>query len=127
MATPVNSLGQLSQTAFLQLMVAQMKYQDPLQPQSNSQFLAQLAQMSTLQQMTSLATTQSQVLQTLTTVQTMDALSLGHQLLGTSVQVTDSSGKPVTGNVSAIKMVNGEPQVMVNGQGYPFSSIVQMG
>lgn len=127
MTSPVNPNGQLSQTAFLQLMVAQMQYQDPLQPQSNSQFLAQLAQFSTLQQMTSLNTTDSQVLKTLNSIQGMDALSLGHQLLGTRVQVSDSSGNPVTGTVASIKVVNGEPQVVINGQGYPLSSVVQVG
>lgn len=127
MTSPVNPNGQLSQTAFLQLMVAQMQYQDPLQPQSNSQFLAQLAQFSTLQQMTSLNTTDSQVLKTLNSIQGMDALSLGHQLLGTRVQVSDSSGTPVTGTVASIKVVNGEPQVVINGQGYPLSSVVQVG
>ncbi len=127
MTTPVNPNGQLSQTAFLQLMVAQMQYQDPLQPQSNSQFLAQLAQFSTLQQMTALETTNNQVLKTLNSIQAMDGLTLGHQVLGQTVQVTDASGNSVTGSVSAVKMVNGEPQIMINGQGYPVSSIVQMG
>lgn len=127
MTTPVNGNSQLSQTAFLQLMVAQMKYQDPLQPQSNSQFMAQLAQFSTLQQMTTLAQTDSQVLQTLSSIQTMDSLNLAHQMLGTQVQVTDTSGSTLSGNISAVKMVNGEPQVVVNGQPYPLTSIVQMG
>lgn len=127
MTTPVNSNSQLSQNAFLQLMVAQMKYQDPLQPQSNSQFLAQLAQFSTLEQLTSLSKTDSQVLQALTTMQTTDSLSLAHQMLGTQVQVTDPSGSTVTGSVSTVKMVNGEPQLVVNGQSYPLSSVTQMG
>jgi len=127
MTTPVSSNSQLSQTAFLQLMVAQMKYQDPLQPQSNSQFLAQLAQFSTLQQMTSLAQTNNQILQALSSIQTMDSLTLAHQMLGTQVQVTDASGSTLSGNISAVKMVNGEPQVVVNGQTYPLTSVVQMG
>ncbi len=36
------------QNAFLQLLVAQLQYQNPLQPMSNTQFVTQLAQMQTL-------------------------------------------------------------------------------
>jgi flagellar basal-body rod modification protein FlgD len=42
-----NSLGQ---EAFLKLLVAQLKNQDPLNPQQNSDFVAQLAQFSSLEQ-----------------------------------------------------------------------------
>ena len=47
--------GELGKDAFLQLLVAQMKYQDPLDPQDNSQYLAELANFSALEQMTNVA------------------------------------------------------------------------
>src|SRR5260370_3466098 len=43
-----SSLG--NQTTFLQLLVAQLKYHDPLQPQDGPAFVPQLAQFSDLQQ-----------------------------------------------------------------------------
>jgi flagellar basal-body rod modification protein FlgD len=43
-----NSLG--NQQTFLSLLVAQLKYQDPLQPQDGTQFVSQLAQFSDLEQ-----------------------------------------------------------------------------
>jgi flagellar basal-body rod modification protein FlgD len=42
----------LGQDAFLQLLVTQLQHQDPMQPQDDSQFLAQLAQFSSLEQLT---------------------------------------------------------------------------
>ena len=41
--------NELGQDAFLQLMITQMKNQDPLSPQDNSEFVAQLAQFSSVQ------------------------------------------------------------------------------
>lgn len=40
------------QTTFLKLLIAQMKNQDPLNPQDSTQFVAQLAQFSSLEQLT---------------------------------------------------------------------------
>ena len=44
--TPSNELGK---DAFLQLMITQMKNQNPLEPQANAEFVAQLAQFSSLE------------------------------------------------------------------------------
>lgn len=41
----------LGKDAFLGLLVAQMQHQNPLQPQADGEFLAQLAQFSTLEQL----------------------------------------------------------------------------
>jgi flagellar basal-body rod modification protein FlgD len=39
----------LGRDTFLQLLITQMQHQDPLQPQENGEFLAQLAQFSSLE------------------------------------------------------------------------------
>jgi flagellar basal-body rod modification protein FlgD len=44
-------------TMFLKLMVAQLKYQDPLEPQKDTAFVTQMAQMTTLQEIQSMNTT----------------------------------------------------------------------
>jgi flagellar basal-body rod modification protein FlgD len=44
----------LGQDAFLQLLVTQLQHQDPLQPQPDTEFLAQLAQFSSLEQLTTM-------------------------------------------------------------------------
>ncbi len=70
----------LDKDAFLQLLVAQMKYQDPLEPTSNTEYISQLATFSSLEEM-----------QNLNSGMTLQRAS---QLVGQYVfmKVTDSSG-----------------------------------
>ena len=49
-----NSLGK---DAFLQLLVTQMTHQDPTQPKADGEFIAQLAQFSSLEQLTEIQKT----------------------------------------------------------------------
>lgn len=49
-----SSGSSLDKDAFLQLLVAQMKYQDPLQPTSNTEYISQLATFSELEEMQNL-------------------------------------------------------------------------
>jgi flagellar basal-body rod modification protein FlgD len=119
--------GQLDKNAFLQMMVTQMQYQDPLEPMDNSQFLAQLAQFTALEQMTNLAQTEQTVLSTLQSVMQVDQLSFAHQLLGTNVQLKADDGSMVSGKVSAIRYTNGSPELVVNGQAYPLSALQEVG
>ena len=52
--TPKNRLSSdaLGRDAFLQLLTTQLAHQDPLQPQGDTEFIAQLAQFSSLEQLT---------------------------------------------------------------------------
>jgi flagellar basal-body rod modification protein FlgD len=47
----------LGRDAFLQLLTTQLAHQDPLEPQADGEFIAQLAQFSSLEQLTEMRTT----------------------------------------------------------------------
>src|SRR4051794_6812639 len=66
--------GQLGEQAFLKLLVTQLTNQDPLQPQDNSQFLAQLAQFSTVEGVNNVAASQQKLQASNLLGKTVDAL-----------------------------------------------------
>lgn len=93
----------LGKDAFLQLLVTQLKNQDPLSPTDNTQFVSQMAQFSSLESMQNLNTTVESLATNYTSTQALQASSL----VGRSVVVaTDSAvldpttGKGITGNVA---------------------------
>lgn len=52
--TPAKPGGELGKDQFMTLLVTQLKNQDPLQPENNSEFISQLATFSSLEKLTSI-------------------------------------------------------------------------
>jgi flagellar basal-body rod modification protein FlgD len=100
----------LNQADFLNLLVTQMSSQDPLNPESDTDFAAQLAQFSSLQET-----------QTMTAnLQTIQATGL----IGQTVSATPSTGGgSISGVVSSVQIASGTPSIMINGQSYNLSQI----
>lgn len=53
-ATAASATSQLGENQFLQLLIAQLQNQDPLNPVNNQDFISQLATFSSLEQLTSI-------------------------------------------------------------------------
>jgi flagellar basal-body rod modification protein FlgD len=93
--------NELGQDAFLQLMITQMKNQDPLSPQNNTEFVAQLAQFSSVQGLEKLNTNFNNFTSGFNSNQALQASSL----VGRSVNVESktsilTAGGIVSGSVS---------------------------
>jgi len=83
-----------SQDKFLNLLVAQLQNQDPLNPMDNAQVTSQLAQINTVQGIETLNSTLQTLLGSYSTSQSMQAASLvGHYVLtdGNSMSLADST------------------------------------
>ena len=92
----------LGKDAFLQLLVTQLKNQNPLDPQDNSAFVAQLAQFSSLEGITTLNSTVSSIAGNYNSSQALQASSLvGRSVIvqTNTIQVDDPT-KAVTGSVN---------------------------
>jgi flagellar basal-body rod modification protein FlgD len=104
----------LGQDDFLKILITQLQHQDPTSPMEDKDFIAQMAQFSSLEQIRNM----SQGFQKLTGLL---ASSEAAQVLGRSVEVRDGDNL-VRGVVD--KVVRGdEPLVSVNGRIYDFSQV----
>ena len=86
---------------FLQVLTTQLTYQDPLKPLDNQEFMAQIAQFTTLEQTQQLTSTASTIASAQAAQQTIGMM--GHQ-----VNVTTSSG-PQSGTITAIDLSGSAP------------------
>ena len=101
---------------FLQLLCAEMQYQDPLEPTSNTEYVAQLA---TFSQMEATLSMQS-------TIESSNANSLVGQYV--IIKTTSSTGvtTSVEGFVDYVQKENGNQMVSVNGSLYNLSDVYQV-
>lgn len=106
----------LDKDAFLQLLVAQMKYQDPLEPTSNTEYISQYATFSELEQMQNMSNTME--------------LTRAANLVGQTVAVesVDENGK-TTGDMGVVDYIsyeNGKALIWVNGNSYTLDEVVEV-
>src|SRR3954447_27012886 len=94
--TQVSKNGFDSET-FLQLLVAQLKYQDPSNPTSSSEFMAQTATLAQVQSLNEIADQNTHALSL------QRSLSAG-ALVGHTVFYTDTDGTTKTGTVTSVKI-----------------------
>jgi flagellar basal-body rod modification protein FlgD len=99
----------LDKDSFLQMLVTQLQNQDPTDPMKNQDFIAQMAQFSSLEQMNNIATGMSKV-------GSSDSLMVAVGLIGKSVTALDANGNPIQGVVSGMSMTNGMASVQVGDQ-----------
>ncbi len=108
--------AELGKEDFLMLLVTQIQYQDPLNPADNTQFVAQLAQFSALEQMSNLNTTANN--------------NTAYSLVGKEVLVrqisTTGEYNEFQGKVDYVTLKNGKAYVSINGQDYSYDDIVQV-
>ena len=104
--------NELGKDDFLQLLVTQLQHQDPLAPMEDKEFIAQMAQFTSLEQMKNMNNA----------VQITQATSY----IGKQVTWADSQGTEQTGIVTAIRIVNSEPKVMIGEESIELKKIMSV-
>ena len=116
-STEANS--ELGQDAFLKLLVAQLKYQDPLNPADGAEFLAQTAQFTMVEKLSDL---EAQGQSTVTSQQQMQAA----QLVGRQVTYVDSTGNLVEGVVESAEYTPDGQSLTIDGQAVELDNITKV-
>jgi flagellar basal-body rod modification protein FlgD len=112
-----NPQQNLGKDDFLKILITQLSYQDPTAPMEDKEFIAQMAQFSTLDQMTSMAGDFARITELI-------AGSEASGALGKSVELMEGE-QVVQGTVKAVTR-GGIPQVLVNGAYYHWDQVTRV-
>lgn len=125
-SSKLNEKGALGKDDFLKLLVAELKYQDPLEPMKDREFIAQMSSFSSLEQMQNLNTGFSALASTLKeSIVQSGAMQQAVVLIG--MQVNYKSGdQSLTGVVDSVKMESGVPSLMIGGKKVSVSDITEI-
>src|SRR6202012_669328 len=106
----------LNQNDFLQLLVSQMENQDPVNPQSDTQMAAQMAQFTSLQQSSAMSGSL--------------AMLQANSLIGSTVTIQVNPQTTTSGIVQSVQTgassTDGTPQILVNGTPYDISQVTSI-
>jgi len=109
----------LDQNDFLQLLVTQMQNQDPMSPMQDTEFIAQMAQFTSLEQSKQMSADMAEM-------RSQTSFQQGIGLLNQQVTVQMGEEPPVTGIVTELKVVAGEPQLFINSTFYALQDVIHV-
>ena len=107
----------LDPNAFLQLLVAQLKYQDPSSPVDTASFMNQTAMLTQVQTMTAMQ-------ETLNTLVRSQQVQSATDMIGKSVTYTDSAGTQHDGVVTGVSGATSEVTLKIGNIDVPLTSVV---
>lgn len=108
--------GTLDQQAFLELLVAQLRNQDPSSPMDSSQLMAQTTQLATMERLVELSDTSRESF-------ALQMRVAGAALVGQTVSWTDAEGTVHTGVVDAVSYAGAVPVVTVGDEEIPLDQV----
>jgi flagellar basal-body rod modification protein FlgD len=119
--TSVDRSDQMDKDTFLKLLVAQMRYQDPSNPASSSELMAQTATFSQVEQLQNIATQNTAML-------ALQRATSAGSLVGQTVTYTAEDGTATTGKVSSVVIAtdSSEATATVGGVAVPMGRITQV-
>jgi flagellar basal-body rod modification protein FlgD len=115
---PAGGKGDLGKNEFMELMLAQLKNQNPLEPQDNGEFISQLAQFSSLEEMQKLSGNVDNVIGEFRSTQALQASAMVGKtvLVSSDLAMLGASGE-VSGNVDVPASTGGVQVSILNGSG----------
>jgi flagellar basal-body rod modification protein FlgD len=109
----------MDRDAFMKLMIAQMRYQDPSKPMDNSQMLAQTAQYTSIELLEKVQQSQADLL-------SFQSVILSSSLVGKTITGTALDGTPVTGVVDSARVVSGNGYLAIGDKQIPVTGVTEV-
>ncbi len=115
------ALDGIDKEMFLKLLVAQMQYQNPMNPVDSTEFLNQAAQYASVEQLENMAsqTAELRSLQMITVATGM----VGHEITA----IDPATSEPITGTVTSVQFNGAEPMLVIGNTLVPVTAVVEMG
>lgn len=110
----------LGKQDFMKLLIAQLRNQDPMKPMEDREFIAQLAQFSSLEALQNLE-------KKLDGNAGAQAVGQAAVLIGKHVEATLADGTHLSGPVSEVRFARGTPQLIVQGKAVEMSQLTLIG
>ena len=104
---------------FLNMLTVQMRNQDPLKPVSDTEFIAQMAAFSNLEQTKAMSGDLVQLRQS-------NAFTQATALMGKNVRLLSGEDTFTKGIVTELEVMEGEVSVIVNGEAYELGQVVKV-
>ena len=106
--TTLSNSSSIDKDMFLKLLVAQMKYQDPISPQSNSEYITQFATFSQLEQISNIVNSMN--------------MTRGIECIGKEVTIKDKN-EEIEGIVEEVIFKDNNTYLKVNGNNYSINNL----
>jgi flagellar basal-body rod modification protein FlgD len=117
----------LDKDSFMKLLVQQMRNQDPMSPMDNQAFIAQLAQFSSLEQMTKVNDNLLGLAVLQQSNALMSQLTQSSALIGHDVRYVDpATNEPATGTVDTVKIQDGVAVLNIDGHDVPLGNVTEV-
>lgn len=118
---------ELGKDAFMQLLVTQLKNQNPLEPTANDEFVAQLANFSELEQMELVNENLLGMVVLQQSNALMEQLTQGSVMIGQNVVFTDDiTGAESSGTVQSVKVQDGVAVLNIDGRDVPLGQVSEV-
>jgi flagellar basal-body rod modification protein FlgD len=117
---PASSAGKaLDSAQFMQILLAQLTHQNPLEPMDNNEMSSQFAQLNSLQELRDIHAA-------------MDKVSVSNQtgylasLIGKTVKANRADGKPIEGVVEGVVTADDHPQLLIGSETVDLSEVLEI-
>ncbi|AEG15347.1 flagellar hook capping protein [Desulfofundulus kuznetsovii DSM 6115] len=110
---------ELDKDAFLQILVAQLRYQNPMSPMDQDQFMTQMTQITALEQIMNFNKNMEVLLRT-------QELSLTANLVGKQVTAVGEDGRDVEGTVEKLIINENGIKLVINGTPYDYDTVKEI-